>query len=71
MGGLADVMRAADPSAFDTGYRRGLMAYRRDDPTPVVAATHGDDGALFGAAAVGLDHTTAEAAIAAWADTIG
>jgi predicted NBD/HSP70 family sugar kinase len=71
MGGLADVMRAADPDAFDTGYRHGLMAFLRHEPPPVVAARHGNDGALYGAAAVGLDHITTEAALAAWADAVG
>jgi predicted NBD/HSP70 family sugar kinase len=71
LGGLADVMRGADPGAFDTGYRRGLMAFLRDEPPPVVSARHGNDGALYGAAAVGLDHITTQAAVAAWADAIG
>jgi hypothetical protein len=36
-----------------------------------MAARHGSDGALYGAAAVGLDHITTEAAVAAWADEVG
>jgi hypothetical protein len=33
----------------------------------VADATHGDDGPLRGAAILGLDHTTSETALAAWA----
>jgi predicted NBD/HSP70 family sugar kinase len=54
LGGLARGLRSAP--GFDDAYRRGLMAFRRDRPVPVLDAVHGDDGALHGAAALALDH---------------
>jgi predicted NBD/HSP70 family sugar kinase len=68
LGGLAVHLRAAAPADFGAAYTGGLMSFRRDRPPPVLDAAHGDDGALHGAAAVGLDHITSETALAAWAD---
>lgn len=68
LGGLAVPLRAAAPAAFDTAYMDGLMHFRRTQPPPVLDALHGDDGALHGAIAVGLDHVTSESALAGWAD---
>jgi len=68
IGGLARHLRAVAPADFDTAYINGLMTFRRAQLPPVLDAAHGDDGALRGAAAVGLDHITSEAALAAWAD---
>jgi len=68
IGGLAISLRAAAPAEFGAAYVDGLMAFQRATPPRVVDATHGDDGALNGAVAVGLDHITSEAALAAWAD---
>lgn len=62
LGGLARGLRAAP--GFDEAYVRGLMAFRRDDPVPVLDALHGDDGALSGAAALALDHATSPEGLA-------
>lgn len=63
LGGLARGLRAAP--GFDDAYLRGLMAFRRDRPVPVLDAVHGDDGALHGAAALALDHATSAEGLAA------
>ncbi|MFC4947235.1 ROK family transcriptional regulator [Pseudonocardia sp. GCM10023141] len=67
LGGLAGPLRAAAPAAFDAAYVDGLMTFRKDEPPPVLTALHGADGALHGAAAVGLDLISTPAALAAWA----
>ncbi|MFD0821762.1 hypothetical protein ACFQ0D_26395, partial [Micromonospora zhanjiangensis] len=59
----------AAPDDFAAAYAGGLMAFHRERPPPVLDAAHGDLGALHGAAAVGLDHITTEAAIADWYET--
>jgi predicted NBD/HSP70 family sugar kinase len=66
LGGLAAPLRAAAPDRFAAAYTGGLMAFHRGQPPPVVDATHGDDGALHGAAILALDHVTTEAALAEW-----
>lgn len=71
LGGLAGPVRAAAPAEFAAAYRRGLMAFRRAAPPPVTDASHGEHGPRRGAAAVGLDHVTTEAALAGWADEQG
>jgi predicted NBD/HSP70 family sugar kinase len=68
LGGLAGPVRAAAPDGFAAAYRGGLMAFRRAQPPPVLDASHGEQGPRRGAAAVGLDHVTTEAALATWAD---
>ncbi len=68
LGGLARPLRAAALSEFSAAYTGGLMTFRRAHPPPVLDATHGDDGALHGAAAVGLDQATSATALNAWAD---
>jgi predicted NBD/HSP70 family sugar kinase len=67
LGGLAIPIRDAAPGEFEVAYHAGLMSFRRARPTPVHAAAHGDDGALHGAAEVGLDHVLGENGLAAWA----
>lgn len=67
LGGLAGPLRAAAPEVFAAAYADGLMTSLRADPPPVLDALHGDEGALRGAAAVGLDRITTAAALAAWA----
>ncbi|MDD7938983.1 ROK family transcriptional regulator [Actinomycetospora lutea] len=62
LGGLARGLRAAP--GFDEAYVRGLMAFRRAQPVPVLDAVHGDDGALHGAAALALDHATSPEGLA-------
>jgi predicted NBD/HSP70 family sugar kinase len=69
LGGLAIPLRAAAPEAFEQAYADGLMAFHRDAPPPVLDSAHQDDGALRGAAALGLDHLTTEPALAAWSET--
>jgi predicted NBD/HSP70 family sugar kinase len=61
LGGLAPRFRGP---AFDEAYRCGLMAYRRAAPTPVRDAVHGDDAALYGAAALALDEVTSAEGLA-------
>jgi predicted NBD/HSP70 family sugar kinase len=67
VGGLTGPIRAAAPDGFEAAYTGGLMAFHRAAPPPIRVAAHGADGALHGAAAVGLDRVTCEAALAEWA----
>ncbi|WP_244875633.1 ROK family protein [Winogradskya consettensis] len=67
LGGLAPLLRRAAPDAFERAYLDGLMAFHKGRPPAVVDAVHGDDGPLQGAAVLGLDEITSEAALAAWA----
>ncbi|GGN97345.1 xylose repressor [Actinoplanes lobatus] len=66
IGGLAIRLRQAAPEAFARAYHAGLMTFRRDRPPPVRDAQHGDDGALHGAAMLGLDAITNVEALADW-----
>jgi predicted NBD/HSP70 family sugar kinase len=61
LGGLAPRLRGP---AFDEAYRRGLMGYRRADPTPVRDGVHGDDAPLRGAVALALDDVTSAEGLA-------
>lgn len=65
LGGLGTALRATAPDEFAAAYAAGLMAFRRDDPPPVLDATHGTDGVLRGAAAIALDHATSASGLAA------
>lgn len=50
LGGLgADLLTAARDD-IDAAYRAGLMAYRRDNPPPILPAALGDNGPIAGAA---------------------
>ncbi|GAA1574877.1 ROK family transcriptional regulator [Kribbella sancticallisti] len=69
LGGLAVPLRAAAPVTFTDAYTAGLMTFHRASPPPVLDATHQEDGALRGAAALGLDHITTDTALAAWSET--
>jgi predicted NBD/HSP70 family sugar kinase len=69
LGGLAIPLRAAAPESFTQAYADGLMTFHRASPPPVLDSSHQDDGALRGAAALGLDHITTAAALAAWSET--
>jgi predicted NBD/HSP70 family sugar kinase len=69
LGGLAVPLRAAAPESFARAFTASLMNFHRADPPPVLDSTHREDGALRGAAALGLDHITSETALAAWSDT--
>jgi len=66
LGGVAAMLRAAAPNAFDDAYRDGLMAFRKHSPPPVRDAQHGEDGPLHGAVALALDHVTTAAGLADW-----
>ncbi|HEY0471067.1 MAG TPA: XylR family transcriptional regulator, partial [Kribbella sp.] len=68
LGGLAIPLRAAATASFEQAYSDGLMTFHRATPPPILDSTHQNDGALRGAAALGLDHITTDAAIASWAD---
>lgn len=70
IGGLAPMLRRACPEAFARAYDGGLMLFHRGDPPPVVDARHGEDGALYGAVAVGLDRLTSIAGLTAWVDLL-
>ncbi|MCD2197186.1 ROK family transcriptional regulator [Actinomycetospora endophytica] len=61
LGGLAPRLRGP---AFDEAYERGLMAFRRADPTPVLDGVHGDDAPLDGAVALALDDVTSAEGLA-------
>lgn len=67
LGGLAVGLRGAAPGAFQQAYLDGLMAYRKAAAPPVLDGVHGDEAPLLGAVLRGLDHLTAEAALAEWA----
>ncbi|MFI5908299.1 ROK family protein [Dactylosporangium sp. NPDC051541] len=64
--GLGPVIRRVAGPVFERAYIGGLMRGHRADPPAIVEAAHGDDGPLRGAALMGLDHITAEDALAAW-----
>ncbi|KAA0100091.1 ROK family protein [Mycolicibacterium sp. P1-18] len=68
IGGVAPLLRAAAPDAFDGAYRDGLMAFRKASPTPVLDGIHGDDGPLVGAVTLALDAVTSAEALAEWAE---
>lgn len=67
LGGLAAPLRAAAGPAFTTAFADGLMTFRRAAPPPLRAAALGDDAALHGAAATGLDAVLTEESLSAWA----
>ncbi len=67
LGGLAAPLRAVAGTAFTTAFTDGLMTFRRPTPPPLRAAALGDDAALHGAAATGLDAVLTEASLSAWA----
>jgi predicted NBD/HSP70 family sugar kinase len=55
LGGLAGPLRQAAPGAFDAALTNGLMEFRRAAPPVIRNATWDKDGALRGAATLGLD----------------
>ena len=67
LGGLAGAIRDAAEPDFDAAYLRGLMTFRRHDPTPLRPAALGQDGSLSGAAASALDLVLCEEGLNAWA----
>jgi predicted NBD/HSP70 family sugar kinase len=67
LGGLAAPLRAAAGPAFTTAFIDGLMTFRRTTPPPLRAAALGDDAALHGAAATGLDAVLTEESLSTWA----
>lgn len=42
------------------------MSFRKQNPPPVIDASYGDAGPLYGAPLVGIDHLTTEFALAQW-----
>jgi predicted NBD/HSP70 family sugar kinase len=66
LGALAIPVHDTATTAFRQAYHGGLMRFRRDAPPPVRTAVHGDDGALQGAAEVGLDAVITEGGLDAW-----
>jgi len=71
LGGVAAQLRAAAPDEFDAAYKGGLMAFRKNFPPPVRDAEHGEDGPLYGAVALALDHITTPAGLADWVERQG
>lgn len=71
LGGVAAQLRAAAPDVFDAAYKGGLMAFRKNFPPPVRDAEHGEDGPLYGAVALALDHITTPAGLADWGERQG
>lgn len=67
LGGIAaPIMRAAQPE-FEAAYLDGLMEFHRRRPAPLRATELGEDAALIGAAAAGLDLVLTEDGLGAWA----
>jgi predicted NBD/HSP70 family sugar kinase len=67
LGGLAARIRDTAPDAFERAYLDGLMEFHRAAPIPLRAAALGEDGALYGAAAAGLDTVLSEQGLSQWA----
>jgi predicted NBD/HSP70 family sugar kinase len=67
LGGLAIPIRVTQARSFRDAYRSGLMKFRRRAPPPVRTAVYGEDGALRGAAEVGLDEILTEDGLDSWA----
>jgi predicted NBD/HSP70 family sugar kinase len=67
LGGLAIPLHRSATSAFRAAYKAGLMTFRRRAPPEVWPAFHGEDGALHGAAEVGMDRILTEDGLASWA----
>lgn len=70
LGGLAVGLQQTAPGSFRRAYLAGLMTFRRQRPPEVKPAFHGEEGALQGAAEVGLDLVLTEAGLASWARTL-
>ena len=64
-------LHETSPRAFRRAYLAGLMTFRREHPPEVRTAFHGEDGALHGAAEVGLDAVLTEGGMARWAEDGG
>ena len=67
LGALAGEIRAVACPEFDAAYMAGLMGFRRRQPTPLVPAALGEEGALVGAAAAALDVVLSEQGLRDWA----
>ena len=67
LGGLGVPLHQVSSAAFRRAYLSGLMTFRRRSPPPVRPAFHGEDGALQGAAEVGLDAVLTEGGLEGWA----
>jgi len=68
LGGVAGLLRTAAPDAFEDAYRDGLMAFRKNSAPPVRDAEHAEDGPMYGAVTLALDHVTTPAGLADWAE---
>lgn len=68
LGGVGASLRAAAADVFNSAYRDGLMAFRKDSPPPVRDAQHGEEGSLHGAVALGMDHVSTAAGLAEWVE---
>jgi predicted NBD/HSP70 family sugar kinase len=67
LGGLAAPIMRGAKAEFDAAYLAGLMDFHRRRPAPLRATELGEDAALIGAVAAGLDVVLSEDGLAAWA----
>lgn len=67
LGGLADLLRSAAPTAFDDAFTRGLMLIHRAGPPQVTPARAGDDAALVGTGLSVFDQVLDADLTARWA----
>ena len=68
LGGLAAPLRQAAPNAFDAALTNGMMEFRRATPPVIRDATWDEDGALRGAATLGLDAALDARGLDRWAE---
>jgi predicted NBD/HSP70 family sugar kinase len=68
LGGLATPLRQAAPDAFDAALTDGMMEFRRATPPVIRDATWDEDGALHGAATLGLDTALDARGLDRWAE---
>jgi predicted NBD/HSP70 family sugar kinase len=68
LGGLAGPLRQAAPGAFDAALTNGMMEFRRTTPPVIRNATWDEDGALRGAATLGLDTALDAHGLERWAE---
>lgn len=66
LSGLGVRLREQAAGTFATAYEAGLMAFRRDDPPPVLPAALGGDATLVGAAELAFDAFLTPEGLTAW-----
>lgn len=68
LGGIAGRLRQAAPDAFAAALTQGMMEFRRAAPPVIQNATWDEDGALHGAATLGLDTALDTTGLDRWAE---